>query len=506
MMKNPRQDIATLIDAYVDGSLDETGATELLRCVEENPSVLDTLHRHLTVNEMLKESGRGLEMMVPLAKFVADLNKEQTNQRRLWIRGLAALSLCILLLVGTAWLYSLDGRSELRLVSKPATLPYQATITGLSDPVWIHEPQTSDVGLTVTSNRYRLKSGKFAVQFSNDVQMAFSGLTSLLVDSPTRIECLFGNTSFNVSPQSPKQPFEVKIPQGTVIVTGTRFSVASDRLVSEVHVKEGSVRFEPVGHGAAPIILRAGEALSVSQTSQIRQFSSNDALYLSEDQMPVRPLHRLKEWQGRGDRLNLDPFLLTRFDFIRQPMQNIVNKSEFGASEIPFGKANRYRWEQGRFLGKWGVRLDSQREAISFESDKAPESFSVVLGMRVDQLPKDSRPLFASGCVSCKLTSEGRIELTTPTLRAESSIVWDQELLGKWIMLSLVFDMKSPLAIVYVDGRVFEEIQLNQEADSVVPIAVEPFGSVRLGPFPGLIDEFMLFERRLSEPEIREIF
>lgn len=508
-MKN-QPEIEELIDAYVDGSMNEEEATALLHYAEETPSVLDTLHRQLTVNEMLKEASRGLETMAPLAKFVADINKEQTDRRRFWLGTLSVLASCMLLLWCVVLLRSFDLRSTHFSPSEPQNMAYQATVTGLSDPVWAKEPQWNDVGLTVQSNRYRMKSGKFAVQFSNDVQMAFSGLVDLLVDSPLRIECFSGKASFDVSPQSADQPFEVRIPQGTVIVTGTKFSVDSDKLISEVHVEEGSVRFEPNNHGSVPISLRAGEALSVSRTKEIRQFSSDSSLYLSSDQMPIQPLKQLRQWEQRGREIDIDPYLVARFAFIREPMQNIANTSEFGAVEIPFGKANRYRWTQGRFIGKWGVRLDSDRETISFSSVKTPRTFSVVLGIHVECLPEISRSLFVSDFISCTINPEGGIGFSSKDIAAVSSVVWDGEMLEKWIMLVMVFDERTQTIAVYVNGRIFEVIpfapsqELPETPSSETPLL--PFGRICLGPFPGAIDEFMLFERRLSEDEIREIF
>ncbi len=144
--------------------------------------------------------------------------------------------------------------------------PRVATLASSIDATW--GGRSPDAGGAIYEGRYELADGSALIEFDSGAQLVVESGTQIEFQSESRVELHAGSVVVRCeTPES--KGFVVAVPEGEVIDLGTEFGVfVSDESgeEAEIHVLDGSVRFDPED-GSAGVELLAGDALRVDSNA-----------------------------------------------------------------------------------------------------------------------------------------------------------------------------------------------------------------------------------------------
>ncbi len=242
---DPLDEALSLVNALLDGRLDEPGARRLEELVLSRPDV-----RRLYVRYMHQECvivphrgslaipGALPEQATEEAELAAPrtLSIERHRQSLSWRRysGIAAaiaiiMGLSIFLLTG-------NRRDEATTV---------ATVSGMIGAQWDGQVVPAGVGTAITSSsKLQLKSGVVELAFASGAKVVVEGPATFTPDSSGQISLSAGQLTAYVPPKA--VGFSVATPSGTIVDLGTEFGVSleSDGTTA-VEVFTGRVKAQP---------------------------------------------------------------------------------------------------------------------------------------------------------------------------------------------------------------------------------------------------------------------
>ena len=273
----PETRLLQLLDTVLDGSYSESDRAEFSALLEDHPEltplVVKQLRTHALLNWKLAPSTlapQGVDVMparedaVGDADFVCDLNNQETSSAPRspwrayggWIGAIAATLLVAALATGPG----LRGYT-----------PGVGRVVDAQTAVFAKN-STAVVGERVAAGRLEIESGRFAMEFENDVKFEITGPASCEIVSGMLVKLRSGQATADVPRWA--RGFTIETPDVEVIDLGTRFGVSARADgQTDVVVFEGLVDLKSVSSNKRPFKRRLtqGEAARINHKGDLER-------------------------------------------------------------------------------------------------------------------------------------------------------------------------------------------------------------------------------------------
>lgn len=544
-MNPDREHLERLLDAYFDGTLDESARLDLEQLVTSSAAARARFWERAGLENSLEcwaAKSRGETMALP-----APVSRKH-KLRRSHIAAISGWAAAAALVAAWAVHSRLDPAAKGSLatgietgspvsvssrVDENTPVAYLSRVSGLSAGNRMLAGQSLGAGKEV-----EIGEGLIEVDFFSGARVAIQGPARFKPESDMRLTVSQGAVQVDV-PDSAKG-FVLVLPDGTVTDFGTSFGVVvSEEKTSRLQVSRGEIELAGTKDGGAAQRIKEGQAYSlaqdgISQPIDFRPMAVSTSLEeRAREDMKVRQLR----WEDVCREIAADPSVLVHFCFLpdEEGSREILNRAS--APNAPrTGTVIAAEWSHGRWDGKPALAFHGPSDRVRVDIPGEYSQATFLAWVRVDGLPRRYNGLFLSeygieGEAHWQMSSQGSFWFgvrpkekrgTVLFHRAFSEPVLSPADFGTWRMLATTYDASSRTVVHYVDAVEVSRTVL----DASVPIR---FGRATLGNFfdpvpdehadaPGLgeewsfrnwcgvIDEFLLYSRPLEAREVQRLY
>lgn len=404
--------------------------------------------------------------------------------------------------------------------------------SGMSQPPHAGEPLGARV--------LEFDQGLVEIQTSRGALLVLEGPARLELVSAMEVRCESGRLRVDVPP--PAVGFQVHTPLVNVIDRGTSFAMnVRGEEVAEVHVIKGQVDLATSESPSELHSLRAGQSVSVDEPGRVRHIARPEiAMFPSAASAAARTrqvsARSLIAWERQAMGLKRDRDCLVYYDFQKVVEDDTLLRNGVSDASSPSdGTIIGCNWTEGRWPGKQALDFKNVSDRVRFEVPGKHSQLTLVASVRLDALDHAFNALLMSGDavvgelqwqISLNATeSLGRMRVGrrprpgwgyVEDYRSEPMLRREQ--FGTWLHLAVVWDAREGQYRQYLDGRRISEGSVMKHEDPQT--AYLHTGQLELGNwtpkvgqprepirnFSGLIDEFAMFSRALSDQEILELY
>ena len=516
-MLESTHDPEVLLQHYLEDCLTEAGAVAFLELLKAQPELGDRLLGQLQVDAMLQEmEAVGSPTLVPLPQNEALAASSKPAYRRptyIALAAVAALAACITLAASWA-LHLLSPANDAE-----ATTAAVAVLARGVNLEW--EGASHATGSSLTPGWLRLKSGLAQIEFYQGARVTMEGPAAIQLISSSEAYCTAGKLSAHVPPQA--KGFRIQTPKGTIVDLGTDFGLDLNDAASPVHVFKGEIELHAAGSPMKS--LKEGQAMALADTG--RSMVADQSAFTSLRDVDARTAESQRlaceSWLTRSTFWDNDNALLMRFDFQDNRETRSLSNHALNAPQILAGSIVGCDWTDGRWPGKNALafRNVSDRVRLSIPGDHTALTFST--WVRINGLDRSYNSLFmtegyADGAAHWQITREGKLRLGIAGRSGKLSHDYDTpaiftpERFGQWLNLATTIDPGAKEVRHYLNGELIARVPRNDTFP--VQINVAELGNwndrgrserVAIRHFSGAMDEFLLFDRVLTDAEIQKL-
>jgi hypothetical protein len=434
-----------------------------------------------------------------------------------------AMAVCLMFIAGGAWALWFRRPATRNGTTSAAV----AMLTRAVDARWSQSTHPLRVGSALEPRVLRLEAGLAQVVFYSGARVVMEGPAELRLVSGNEAICLTGRLLAEVPPAA--HGFRLKTGQVNVVDLGTAFGIDATAGRTEVHVFKGKV--ELLRGTASEQSLAEGQAALVRGSDPSQLMAANPDAFGPMFDFQTRSMAseavRYDQWRLTSAQLSQDPSLVVHFDFENLSdsdwlMPNTVekNRSVQDATIVGCQRA------EGRWREKQALEFQNVNDRVRLAVPGDFQSLTLSAWVCVKGLDRQFNSLFMSdgfdpGTIHWLIRNDGVLGLTVFGQEnrkfqiLSSPPVMTLDKIGMWTHLVAVIDGKARQAVQYVNG-----FPVSRDSLKLGP----PFriGSAELGnwnrrsdanPTPSLIrnlsgslDEFELFNRALSDAEVRGLY
>jgi hypothetical protein len=456
--------------------------------------------------------------------------------------GLASAAAAVILVL------ALGGRPSSRQGGGPGTTEATdntvAVLVQAPGAVWGECDSPTRIGARLRSGWLRLKSGLAHIEFYSGATVVVEGPAELRLISRTEAYCARGKLRATVP--APAQGFAIGTPKLDLIDRGTEFGLAVEAdKQTEVHVFQGKVDLYAPGvdQAAPPRELTKGHSIRVEEANVLQPIAPNPTAFRTTQDLDAESakalLLRQQEWDQECAKLRRDPGLRVWYTFQPAVPGSRTLRDQAGdpligeaRNELPQrNKLSRHdgtivgcSWAAGRWPGRHGLDFRKVSDRVRLHVPGEFDALTLAAWVRVDALPNLNNSLMMAdgwepGGPHWQLVNPGMLTLgvqSQPKKRGAHYDAPDQltpDHLGNWIHLAVTYDPERGEVTHYIDGRPVSRLAIEFE----IPLRI---GDAELGNwnmashrnktpirhFTGCMDEFMLFARALTDPEIETLY
>jgi hypothetical protein len=271
--------------------------------------------------------------------------------------------------------------------------------------------------------------------------------------------------------------------------------------------------------------LKEGQAMALADTG--RSMVADQSAFTSLRDVDARTAESQRlaceSWLTRSTFWDNDNALLMRFDFQDNRETRSLSNHALNAPQILAGSIVGCDWTDGRWPGKNALafRNVSDRVRLSIPGDHTALTFST--WVRINGLDRSYNSLFmtegyADGAAHWQITREGKLRLGIAGRSGKLSHDYDTpaiftpERFGQWLNLATTIDPGAKEVRHYLNGELIARVPRNDTFP--VQINVAELGNwndrgrserVAIRHFSGAMDEFLLFDRVLTDAEIQKL-
>jgi ferric-dicitrate binding protein FerR (iron transport regulator) len=433
-----------------------------------------------------------------------------------------ALAACVALLAAAGW-EIWPRRPDTREITSNAV----AVLALEVNAQWSQPAEVHPVGAALEPGWLRLKSGLAQVVFYSGARVVIEGPAELRLVSPREAYCSNGLASAEVPPQA--RGFRISMPKMSVVDLGTEFGLDVKSSGAELHVFKGEVEFQAESEPKRN--LSAGQAVALEESGAIRNIPVNPSLFARAFDLQQKSLAtqdaRYQQWLAASARLNLDPTLLVHFDFENSgPSAWMLHNAASQNAAVPDATIVGGQWTEGRWPQKHALEFRSISDRVRLSVPGEFEAVTYAAWVNVGGLDRPFNSLFMAdgfdpGKIHWQIQNGGVLDLGIQGSRIEDCQVFTSpavvgfDQFGRWMHLAVVVDGKRKQVTHYLNG-----VAVSHDVLKLRP----PFriGDAELGNwnpgrfsgttpyfirhFSGVMDEFMLFSRALSDEEISRLY
>lgn len=497
-------DADTLIQHYLEGTLTDAEAEELHTLLQNEPQLGSKLLQHFEMDAMLRATK-------PLAVPGKVIQPALVPRRRFTfatVTTVAAMAACMAL-AGTWLVLSLP---------KPATEDTTASVAVLTRGVNLEwESAAIAPGTPLSPGLLKLKSGIAQIEFYQGARVLIEGPAELQLISSGEATCTRGKLSANVPPQA--KGFRINTPKGTIVDLGTEFGLDVSDASAEVHVFKGEVEL----HQAAESMKSLKEGQAMAFAAKAQPLAANASSFASLNEINARTAlsdrSQFERWQAQSAALKSDPALKLHFDFQDdENARSLSNRAAQGEDGSIVGAS----WTTGRWPGKGALEFRHVSDRARLSAPAEVKALTMAMWVRISGLDRAFNSLFMSEGwgdrkIHWQITHDGRIRLGIAGMPGknhqdcDTEVFFTPERFGRWMHLAVVFDPQSKEVRHYANGSLLAKIALKDAAPLKPGIAElgnwndrRSIGNgIAIRHLSGTMDEFALWDRVLSEAEIR---
>lgn len=495
--------------------------------LEKSPEIDESVFRNPVQTAPIQPAGdspslppdqdRGPRRSIFRCKFGRKRNPdEKRSPRRLFLPILIVLPFVVAVGVLAEFHWHRDVEPPRRVV---------AHLVEMERAVWENPGKSPKKGDAVQNGTLKLLDGLISLKMIDGAELILEGPAEIELKTASEVKIVSGYLSVDAPPQP--TPLSIETCNMKVDVFGTAFWIRADQSKSEIHMLQGEVELSNSSFGR--LQLGANEAFSILQDGISKRFDALDRLFLTRTRFPERSTElgqsRLRQWKENSESLNARRDLAVRFDFEEIVDSRLPNLTGSGKTKLDQADIAGARSAEGRWPQKRALRCDGQTEHVHFELPGPMDSLTIFVSLCIDSLDNDFNGILVSdegntaaeqGLLHWQITRYGafRFGVAAPGSNVLVSSVTPKILgennLGQWLRLAVTVDSSTGRVHHYVNGQcVFEE--------SVRMDFKPEIGSASLGfrretnenkPRRGLcgaFDELMIFDRALSDKEIRKL-
>lgn len=548
-----RQELHELLSALLDGALEPERQQHLGELLRQYSEARDlylayfSLHADLT----LRGDQHGLAQAVPSAPRVETTRSEVepegsslarsvrlppsriTRRTRsvLWgAFGLSGLAAALLLALTLPRQRSRDVATSSDRA--PEAIDHTvAVLLQAPEAVWEKTDLPTRAGASLPPGWLHLKSGFAHIEFYSGATVILEGPAEFRLISRTEAYCARGKLRATVPPQA--RGFTIGSPKQDLVDRGTEFCLqvgADDQ--TKIHVFQGKVElYDPGADRAAPPRnrLTTGQSVRLDGPGSARAIEMNPAAFQTAKDLATRAQaethRRQRDWLAASEALRQDSSLVVYYPFqAEQPWSRTLADQAEGRRQPHDGVIVGCSWVTGRWPGKQGLEFKRVSDRVRFHVPGTFDSITLAAWVRVDALPNLNNSLMLSdgwevGGLHWQIGETGTIILgikapaKTPNAHYHAPTILTPARLGQWLHLAVVYDRTGGQVTHYLDGRPVAQGPVRFD----VPLRI---GNAEIGNwnlasrrasqpiryFSGCMDEFMLFSRAFSAPEIARLY
>ncbi len=523
----PSSDFDDVVAGVCHGSATEAEMRALNELLCSNTDARDEyllqieLHTRLASNPDLFSQGNMAVVTGDDRTNVVPLSAVALPPQRRLVPGLA-LAACLMLITGgiVFWLKWSPTRNA-------GTSAAVAMLTRTVDARWSSKTHPLRVDSALEPGNLRLESGLAQIVFYSGARLVLEGPAELRLVSANEAVCVSGRVLAEVP--TPARGFRLRTSQLSVVDLGTSFGINATQSRTEVHVFKGKVELQPGKAGEQS--LSEGQAALVQGSELPQLMAANPEAFAAMFEFQERSLAsealRYDQWRLSSAQLNRDPSLVLRFDFedLSDQEWTLPNKAERnGPTEG--GIIVGCQRAEGRWREKTALEFQSVNDRVRLAVSNEFRAMTLSAWVCLKGLDRDFNSLFMSdgfdpGTVHWLIRGDGVLGLTVFGPRIgkfqilASRPVSFLERLGMWQHLAVVIDGRAQEVVHYVNGSPVSRHALNIGPPFRVGSAELGNWNARSGPntepslirnLSGSLDEFELFNRALSDAEVRELY
>ena len=447
----------------------------------------------------------------------------QRQSRIVPVTWAVALAACLGLIAAGIW-------NERPAGSPPQTAPTSKAVAMLdrtADAEWSRERAVPRLNAPLEPGSLRLAAGLAQVVFYSGARVVIEGPAELELLSVNEAFCRRGRVAVDVPAQA--QGFRVSTPHVSTVDLGTSIGLTVSERETAVHVFKGRVKLRTAAHAVETLEQGAGAVLR--ENSPLEKIGADAAAFASlfefQSKSQAAEARRFDQWRTACKRLGEDGSLLLHFDFENVPPSGwqIPNLGKAGAAPSDATMVGCH-WTEGRWPEKRALEFQSVNDRMRVVVPGEFQSLTLSAWLCVKGLDRKVNSLFMSDGFAAQtihwlIRRDGVLGMTV--IGAEprhhqvvvSPPVITLETFGMWLHLAVVLDAKGRRVVHYFNGVPVSE----------TPLKIPPpfrIGAAELGNwnakgfpkddpfmirnFSGAMDEFLLFNRALSEEEIRVLY
>ncbi len=405
-----------------------------------------------------------------------------------------------------------------------------AVITRASGLGWIEGAVCYRLGDRIPVGNLQLASGTIQIEFYSGATVILEGPASLDIKSENEAFCHFGKVRGSVPPQA--VGFTIRTPEYELVDLGTEFGIAvSEDGTSEVHVFDGKVELRGVGREANVTRgLSEGEAMRLTGAVTGEVFDINLDLFPAssalDDVDGALAESRFRRWLSFSNKLKNDPNLIAYYIFEpERSWDRVLHNQGQGNAPGLNGAIVGAKWTAGRWPGKSALDFKSPADRVRLILPGEFGSLTFAVWVRLDGLDRKWNSLlltddWKTGSAHWQFGRSGEMILGMQGAKVHKNYFSGREIgfddLGRWMFLATVYNTEKQEVIHWIDEKRISR-QVIEKPDDFLPIR---FGAMELGNyrptgkvgtqdvrnFNGRMDEFMLFNRALSDVELNKIY
>lgn len=387
------------------------------------------------------------------------------------------------------------------IASKDRVIRPIAVMTDGADEQWTTSVPPFGPGEPIFSGTLALESGLLELLFFNGTRVVLEGPSELTFLEPEKIFLRRGNLSATVPPSG--HGFETHTPHAVLTDLGTEFSVRVESEQTATHVLKGLVAVTP--NGKPRVLLKESASITARMDGILQSIPFDRISFVSE------ALMRRASFDSPGNRerrkavraaMSVTPLLKLELDGSETEMQRV---RQFGG-----------KFDPGRSENEIAFRFRERKDYLTVSIPQTLESVTLAAWVCLDSLPEHGNPILTSrderrGGITWQVNSSGSVSIGIRSKNRqlarnyESPILIGPERLGKWIHLAASVDMRRQTASLYLDGRIVYQVPVAETAPILIGEAVignRINRNVPIGHFHGRIDSLEIHDRALSPDEL----
>jgi hypothetical protein len=385
------------------------------------------------------------------------------------------------------------------------------------------------VGAPLPPSRLHLKSGLAQLEFYSGATVILEGPAEIQLLSTNDAHCTRGKLRVTVPRQA--RGFTITTPKFDLVDRGTEFGLSVNPERTEVHVFKGVVElYNPGGERSnkPEKELTTGRGLRLEEPGAAQAIASDSAAFRTAQDLAARREAELRQrqsdWLKSSEQWKRDPALLVYYTFQPEgPWSRTLLNQALGRQRSYDGVIVGGHWGAGRWPSRKGLEFKQVSDRVRLRVPGAFDALTLAAWVRVDALPNQNNSLFMTdgwrgGAPHWQIGQDGKLILgvrdpnNLQNAHYHAQGVLAPQRWGQWVHVSLVYDRDARLVTHFVDGHaiVQEPILL----DTPLRLGNAEIGNWSVTShrarqpirnFNGCIDEFMLFSRALSAPEIEQL-